>query len=187
MTYPANWKKYIDSTKNKNESLSKSLCVFSARYRIAKSLKGVDLVNISKNTQNTYLAALRVQLAHNALESLATALEKKHYNLEVINPTLAKSFRGKTGATFLASFLDFVKPNLKTNILNWLNDDDNYDLNVIAAVTRHSFVHGHFTAYGSSIANSITAQKLIQSLADALLDACDFHFSEFLKNKKNML
>lgn len=155
--------------------------IFAARYRLAKSWKEINFGRISQKTQNSYFAALRVQLAHNALEALAKAIGKKNVrDLQINDQKLSKSFRSIAGKRLLDCLINFANEDSKKRLLEWISNTDDYNLSIISAITRHSHAHGHFTAYGCGIAESLTAQKMLNSLADKLLDACDLHFGNFL-------
>ena len=111
--YPKDWKKYRDLVKQNRIQPVVGLNTFAARYRMAKALEGIDFKNIAQKTQNAYFVALRVQLAHNTLESLSRALGKKPYELEVIDWKLSKTFRSGTGIKFLSCMIEHANEPLK--------------------------------------------------------------------------
>ncbi len=179
--YPKDWKKYRDLIRENKIQLVVGLNTFAARYRMAKSMEGIYFKNIAQNTQDAYFSALRVQLAHNALESLGRAIGKRPYELEVIDSKLCRSFRNGTGIRFLSCLIEHTNEPLQSFLKQWIGNQKDYDLTRIAAATRHLHAHGLFTAHGCHVANSVRIQKTLNSLADALFISCDKHFSAFVQ------
>jgi hypothetical protein len=183
--YPKDWKKYRDLVKQNRIQPVGGLNTFAARYRMAKSLEGINFKNIAQKTQDAYFAALRVQLVHNALESLSRAMGKNAYELEVFDSKLSKSFRSGTGIRFLSCLIDHTNEPLQSFLKKWIGNQKDHDLTRIAAATRHLHAHGLFTAYGCHVANSVRIQRMLNRLADSVFKACDRHFNAFVEEREH--
>jgi len=180
--YPKGWKQYRDMIKNNQTKPVADLNIFAARYRMAKSFKGIDFGHIAEKTQHSYFSALKVQLAHNALESLSRALKKKTYELNVTDANLSSSFRSGPGIKYISCLIQYTKPTLQEKLREWIGNENNHDLNRIAAATRHLLAHGFFTAHGCNVANHISIRKMLDNLSIQVFIACDQHFDNYLKS-----
>jgi len=104
-TYPRGYERWVIASKARGGEPDVNLVQFAARYRFAGQLNGIELLNSSEETQETYLLALRIALAYSALEQLEKALLNKRIAVKSI--TLANAFRSSS----LKKFREFLIEN----------------------------------------------------------------------------
>jgi hypothetical protein len=178
MSNPSAWKRYISAVGGKP---APEFARFAARYNVATSIEGLQIVGFSDATQEAYNAAMQAALAYSALEALNKALSDKRGTRHLPDPALAKNYRASS-STKLREFLMASVDNkaLIGRLASLASDEANDDVLPVAEGIRHLMFHGDFTAHGAGAAQSKATRGFISSLADAILVRANSNFELYL-------
>lgn len=177
---------------------------FSARYRLAKSFNGINLLRYDKLTMDTYSAIMRIFLAYNAFELFLKVMPKKDLdkdnNLYLL---LNESFKNKDSeikkiANKIIAFgdengiLSAIEDKLKEGITPanlkrlqfFLSGKGDYYKHVLisAEIIRHNFAHGHLTANIKNHSRKKTIQLSKLIVDNLLFKIMDTQFSNLKFN-----
>jgi hypothetical protein len=192
MSYPTNWNSYCgligqvgpsvfdlgDDTGNVNR--------FGARFRAAKSFRGIELEGYSHDTAQGYSALCRVMFVWSAFESFMRIIDK---NQGQISPILEQY----SGSDILSKvkeldasrgFFDFIYERVNTahkRELDSFRSNDVCNIAYLASAVRHIFAHGHLTPNANKVEASVCV-NICNTLSDYLLDVMDKEFGARITN-----
>lgn len=164
---------------------------FAARFRVAKSFKGIVLEGYTSETISGYSALFRVFLVWSAFELFMALLGEKH---ETILPRLRayaparnlQAIRKHDRSGRLFSFLmQRVNPKLQKE-LRTIQTGRSNNITFVAAAARHIFAHGHLSAHANDV-----QPKDVDAICNILftfhITVMDHEFSKMVKRYKESL
>ena len=181
MNNPRDWHRYTKSIKDGTISTSKELNRFAARYRIGTSLKSIDFSEVSVNTSQGYLVALRLALAYSTLETLEMSIDKKVGFTGVMNPEIAEKIRLLGRKKFLPLLLAEIDNKKLIIKVERFTREESDDIRTIAQAVRHLTFHGTLTPHGSGLTQSIGLRKALDKSSEEIYRTVDQRFSDWLK------
>ena len=163
--YPRSWKKFMERSRELKQNTTVNLLTsnfpilsqWSARFRFAKSFKGLDLGEAYK-TEDTplgYVSIMRVFLVYSAFETYCKALNCQCGNEDQVRFLQENSLREKTLSeirkldsgnkllTFLVSHLNRNNSQIMNNFIN--GEVASINISFLAKSIRHVFAHGVLT------------------------------------------
>lgn len=155
---------------------------FAARFRVAKSLRGIDLEGIAEETSLGYAALCRVLLVYSTFETFlkitggentdAVRADLDAHGAMSLLATIRKADKDDRFFRFLQKH---VNKKLETQLKSYL---DGKPCNVadLAAAIRHIFAHGWLSP-GADKCNPKSVAKICNAVCDFLLDFMDSKFS----------
>ena len=181
--YPTGWSAYRGYIAHGDLEPNTRLARFAARYRMTRLLTRVEFDGLSANAQASYTAVLRVAMAYTALETLEGAPGIPIKSIKVTDARLANQLRDTRHAS-LREFLESsdVRPKLRDRIETLLTTDSP-DVRAAAEVVRNAFFHGTLTVHGAGVARSSALLRVMDDLADAVLDAASQRFADWLESQ----
>ena len=195
-----NWTEIIEDSKENNNLGDYGFILtfgdfsrFYARYRLAKSLKSVELEDYSLETQNGYKSMFKIFLSFSAFESY-TALVLG--NKDRFPYGSAEAFVDKQEADDLLhtlwdfgydmSFLKFIADNSRPNlqrIINKFLNNEKINVLYLAGSIRNIFAHGILTpnVWNNNVHDvSIVCDKI----SDFIINTIDYDMGKRIQNKK---
>jgi len=149
----------------------------NARYRLAKSFKGLQLDNYSSKTIEAYSSIVKLFLVYSVFENYMNCIlddtEKRIYikkgnlilhNSDEISEKILKIDKNKTFYETIKKFLDHTSQ--KREIDKFYNDEEHNIIYLISSI-RHTFAHGKLTPNFNK--NSIKVIKICNILSEYLL------------------
>ncbi len=151
----------------------KKWSLFFARYRLLKEFSGVEFHSIKGQTARGYESALKLGLAHTALEALKKARPGSHA-LPVKNREAARLVRKLRGSQF-EDFLEKTStaPALKKRLGQMFASQNIMDLTPLIEATRNSVFHGSFTPYSAGFTKSAEVRLLMDLCFHLAMDAIE--------------
>ena len=159
---------------------------FNARYRAAKSYKGIKLSDYSEQTANGYSSFVKVMFVYSAFESFM-----KIYNIKNISEThdLVSNYHNTQLIYDIKQldinnkFYDFIYERLRSQPQSELDKyfkDQHFNSLYLVSSIRHIFSHGHLTpnARGS---DPEKVRMICDKLCDFTLKLMDNEFSKSIK------
>jgi hypothetical protein len=193
--YPRSWKKFVERSRelghhpaiNPSPSNFPILSQWSARFRFAKSFKGLDLGEAYK-TEDTplgYASIMRIFLVYSAFETYCKALNCQagdEKQVRFLQDNLAKEMTlleirkadpDNNLFLFLASHLN----RCNTQIMNSFIEGGSSDINIsfLAKSIRHVFAHGVLTGNAGGL-SAKRFEKIAKLISDFLLECMDDDF-----------
>ena len=156
-----------------NPNFPKKWSLFFARYRLLKEFSGVEFHTIKGQTARGYESALKLGLAHTALESLQMARPGSHA-IAIKNKgaaRLVRKLRGSQFEDFLAK--TSTAPALKKRLGQMFASQNIMDLTPMVEATRNSVFHGSFTPYSAGFTKNADVRLLMNLSFHLILDAID--------------
>lgn len=181
--YPKAWSAYRGYIARGDLEPNTRLARFAARYRMARLLVRVEFDGLSTRAEASYTVVLRVAMAYSALETLEGAPGISQKSIKVSDLDLATRLRDPRHRR-LREFLESpaVLPKLRERVTTLLTTGSP-DVRAAAEVVRNAFFHGELTVHGAGVASSSSLLRLMDDLADAVLDAADEHFADWLESQ----
>jgi hypothetical protein len=153
----------------------------AARYRVARSLKGVVLETFSASTADGYAGLFRLFLAWAAFEQYCKALglsaeTRDRWFASHIPPDADAHIRAlDPNGCFFHLILNKVHGDTEANVAAYVKRQ-HYSVTYLAAAVRHVFAHGILTPNANK-ADPANVAGLTSYLAGILLDAMAADFS----------
>ncbi len=156
-----------------NPNFPKKWSLFFARYRLLKELSGVEFHSIKGQTARGYESALKLGLAHTALESPQKARPGSHA-LPVKNKEAARLVRKLRGSQF-EEFLGKTStaPALRERLGQMFASQNIMDLPALVEAIRNSVFHGSFTPYSAGFTKNADVRLLMDLCFHLALDAIE--------------
>lgn len=188
-TANAAWSKLVKSNIDDLESVS--INRFVARYRLAKSFKGMEFEGYRDATVSAYNTIFQLFLSYSALDILFKGIKKnKHiakykksiYSIKVKDADLAN--RLKKNTAFMEMLIEnILDETTKIELQRFCDEPERINMMGIARGCRHLTAHGEMSAAGSTALNKKNAADL-KMLSDLVLAAADNAFTEFVDSFK---
>ena len=199
--YPRSWKKFIERSRELKQNPTVNLLTlnfpilsqWSARFRFAKSFKGLDLGEAYK-TEDTplgYVSIMRVFLVYSAFETYCKALNCQCGNEDQVRFLQENSLREKTLSeirkldsgnkllTFLASHLNRNNSQIMNNFIN--GEVASINISFLAKSIRHVFAHGVLTGNAGGL-SAKRFEKISKLISEFLLECMDSDFESRVKS-----
>ncbi len=158
---------------------------FRARYRLAKSFRGLNLEGYTEDTKAGYEALTKVAFFWSAYEQMLRALKIKDGREIIKNHPMKEVIKKIKKLDSEFKFLRFVRQKLKDE--NYLKDKVTIFIDggactvlTLAASVRHIYLHGHLTANVQQLHPSIVVQ-ICDLLADSILTIIDAEFKQSIE------
>jgi|GEM_PF-899107 len=193
--YPRSWKKFIERSRESRQNPTVNLLTsnfpilsqWSARFRFAKSFKGLDLGEAYKteDTPSGYVSIMRVFLVYSAFETYCKALNCQCGNEDQVRFLQENSLGEKTLLeirkldsgnkllTFLASHLNRNNSQIMNNFIN--GEVASINISFLAKSIRHVFAHGVLTGNAGGL-SAKRFEKIAKLISDFLLACMDDDF-----------
>jgi hypothetical protein len=159
---------------------------FRARYRFAKSFRGLNLEGYAEDTKAGYEALTKVAFVWSAYEQMLRALKIQDGREIIKNYPMKEVIKKIKKLDTEFKFFRFVRQKLKDE--NHLKDKVTIFIDggactvlTLAASVRHIYLHGHLTANVQRLHPSIVSQ-ICDLLADSILIIIDSEFKESIEN-----
>ena len=164
---------FASNLRASNPTFPKKWSLFFARYRLLKEFSSVEFHSIKGYTARGYESALKLGLAHTALESLQKARPGSHA-LPVKNKEAARLVRKLRGSQF-EEFLvkTSTAPALKKRLGQMFASQNIMDLTPLIEATRNSVFHGSFTPYSAGFTKNAEVRLLMDLCFHLALDAIE--------------
>lgn len=169
-TYPRGYERWVIASKARGDEPDVNLVQFATRYRFAGQLNGIELLNSSEETRETYLLALRIALAYSALEQLEKALSNKRIAVKSI--ALANAFRSSSLKKFREFLIENSDKKLRNRLLTVTNSAQNSDVRAVIESLRHTMFHGRLNPTASGLRGKV-ARDFLASLDQHLFQHMD--------------
>jgi hypothetical protein len=186
-TSNAAWSKLVKSNIDGLETVS--INRFVARYRLAKSFKGMEFAEYKDTTISAYNVIFQLFLSYSALDILFKGIKKnKHiakykktiYAIKVKDADLAN--RLKKNKAFMKMLTDnILDETTKIELSRFCDEPSRVNMMGIARGCRHLTAHGEMSAAGSTALNKKNAVDL-KMLSDLVLVAADNAFTDFVES-----
>jgi hypothetical protein len=199
--YPRSWKKFMERSRELKQNTTVNLLTsnfpilsqWSARFRFAKSFKGLDLGEAYK-TEDTplgYVSIMRVFLVYSAFETYCKALNCQCGNEDQVRFLQENSLREKTLLeiqkldsgnkllTFLASHLNRNNSQIMNNFIN--GEVASISISFLAKSIRHVFAHGVLTGNAGGL-SAKRFEKISKLISEFLLECMDSDFESRVKS-----
>ena len=193
--YPRSWKKFIERSRESRQNPTVNLLTsnfpilsqWSARFRFAKSFKGLDLGEAYK-TEDTplgYASIMRIFLVYSAFETYCKALDcqagdenqVKLLQNHVLRKTTLLEIRKLDSDNKLFIFLASHLNENNTKIMKKFISEKTSDINVsfLAKSIRHVFAHGVLTGNAGGL-SAKKFEKISKLISHFLLECMDSDF-----------
>jgi hypothetical protein len=160
-TYPRGYQRWVIATKARGDEPDGNLVQFATRYSFAGQLNGIELLNSSEETQETYLLALRIALAYSALEQLEKALSNKQ--AAVKSTAIASAFRSNSLKRFREFLVENSETKLRNRLMTVVESAKNSDVRAVIESLRHTMFHGRLNPTASGLRSKV-ARNFLASL-----------------------
>lgn len=181
--YPISWKKFANMSARGDELLGK-VSKWSARFRLAKSFKSVDLGDdYSLDTVNLYSAITKIFLTYSAFEQYRkiyaiTDEEISQLQERCSQLTKVQKIRDLDPNNAFCAFLEkYLTANRHKQKMQKIIADGNIDIVFLAMSARHVFAHGSFAAHSTGL-SAKRFEEISQIISDFLLDCMDLDFTD---------
>jgi hypothetical protein len=161
---------------------TKGINHLNSRMRVARSFRGIQLDDFTKQTIQGYNGLFQVFLTHSAVERYcAEVFGDKYFKLQEImapydpQPVVATFINLDHKQRFYSFLCEHVDVKLRVR-LDAVLRGENINVAILSAAIRHLFVHGHLAAHtnGASPAKIYAMCKVV---SDFLLGFVDQEFS----------
>ena len=199
--YPRSWKEFIEKSRelghnpavNPSPSNFSILSQWSARFRLAKSFKGLDLGEAYK-TEDTplgYASIMRIFLVYSAFETYCKALNCQCGNEDQVKFLQDHSLRETTLLEirrldpdnklfiFLASHLNKSNVQIMNDFIK--GEVSGINISFLAKSIRHVFAHGVLTANVGGL-SARRFEKISKLISEFLLECMDNDFESRVKS-----
>ena len=164
---------------------------FAARYRLAKSFKGIKLDGYSAGTEQGYAVLLKVCLTYSAFELFLPAIGT---NQAALGALLAKYDSGAWIATIRAADIDdrfyrFIYERVNARHQQELDNyfhNDPCNVTYLASAIRHIFLHGHLTPNANQ-ASQEAVVGVSKTLYEGLMKIMDTEFEQRMAEFEDMI
>lgn len=191
--YPTAWSRFISQQRELDNLNPEELTLnfaqlsrWAARFRLAKSFKGLDLGDhyAGSDTPDLYSAITRIFFVYSAFETYCRIIglnPSRESQVKVLQDAQSQSnaietIRQLDPKSSFASFLEehLSGPELRTMMREFINGQD-VNVSFLARCTRHVFAHGVLTANSPGL-SAKRFDQVSQIISDFLLDCMDQDF-----------
>lgn len=199
--YPRSWKKFIERSRESRQNPTVNLLTsnfpilsqWSARFRFAKSFKGLDLGEAYK-TEDTplgYASIMRIFLVYSAFETYCKALDcqagdenqVKFLQDNALRKTTLLEIRKLDSDNklfiFLASHLNKSNTQIMNNFIK--GEVSGINISFLAKSIRHVFAHGVLTGNAGGL-SAKRFEKISKLISEFLLECMDSDFESRVKS-----
>jgi len=164
------------------------LARWAARFRLAKSLKALDLGDhyAGTNTPRLYSAITRIFLTYSAFETYCKIFSLNQSQVsqlqdEQIQDTIIDSIRKLDPQNTFSSFLEehLTSNTQKQMMRDFINGQD-VDISFLAKSSRHIFAHGELSAHSPNLSVKCV-EEVSQIISNFLLNCMDKDFDKRLE------
>lgn len=193
--YPKAWSRFISQTRDANNVVPEELVTnfaqlarWSARFRLAKSFKALDLGDhySGSDTPQLYSAITRIFLVYSAFETYCRIIglnPSRESQVKALQDTqslktINKSIRDLDPKNGFSSFLEehLCDSNLKKMMHEFIEGQE-VNVSFLARCTRHVFAHGVLTANSPNL-SAKRFDQVSQVISDFLLNCMDQDFDK---------
>ena len=161
----------------------KKWSLFFARYRLVSEIQGLKFHSLKGLTAEGYELALKVGLAHTALEALQNALEGDHV-IVVRDARASRILRGLRNTQFEDFLVKSCKSrNLKARVEAMFASQKPMDLIPLVEAVRNSVFHGGFTPHSSMLTRNPDVRILFDLIYLLIIDKIE---AEILEQSKRI-
>jgi hypothetical protein len=183
--YPEGWTRYVALMNSADQAIPKELAVWAARFRAAKSFRGISLEGMSDDAEKGYFVGLKLTLVDTALEAFERAIGLPPGDLGFADPDIGYDFWESREGELRAAVSALENKSMRNEIEEFLSSDadscQESDLRVILRAFRHLTAHGNFNPSSAGVYTSVSYRELLLRLADCALEVCESAFQdEFL-------
>ena len=169
--------------RTKHPTFPKKWSLFFARYRLLSELSGVEFHSIKGNTAKGYEIAIKLGLAHTALEALQQARQGSHL-IPIKDRQAARILRRLRGSQFEQFLFNTSKKSgLRARIQQMFASQDIMDLTPMVEAIRNSVFHGSFTPYSAGFTKSAEVRLLMDLCFHVLLDSIESAVQDLLSSE----
>lgn len=182
--YPKAWSRFTSQNHTSNDI--DKYARWAARFRLAKSFKGLDLGDhyTDQDTPQRYSAIARIFLTYSAFEEYCSSIgiKTKESDVRVLEDGQSQRatiqiIRKLDPKNTFPSFLEkHLKNENKLMMQRFINGQD-VNVSFLAKCTRHVFAHGVLAAHSTNL-SSKRFEEVSQIIANFLLDCMDQHFDK---------
>jgi hypothetical protein len=164
--------RYESHLRAKHASFPKKWSLFFARYRLLAEFAGVEFHSLKGHTAKGYEIALKIGLAHTALESLQNA--RPGYPIVIKDKQAARIVRSLRGSQFEDFLVNSSRASgLKARIQQMFASKSLMDLSPLVEAIRNSVFHGSFTPYSAGYTRNAEIRLLMDLCFHLILDAIE--------------
>ncbi len=188
---PKAWQRFTAQFPHKSSKTSEvdnfgKLAKWSARFRLAKSFKALDLGDAyaSSDTPLLYSAITRIFLVYSAFETYCSAvglglnnsIHMKALEENNLRDRTIQAIRNLDPENNLPRYLvDKIKSPGLINTLNSFIEGNDINVSYLARSIRHIFAHGVLSAHSVGLSSS-NFDQISQLISEFLLDCMDEDF-----------
>lgn len=163
---------YASYLRDKYPKFPKKWSLFFARYRLLSEFSGVEFHSLKGNTAKGYEIALKLGLAHTALEALQNA--RTGHPIVIKNKQAARIVRSLRGSQFEDFLINSSRASgLKARIQQMFASQNLMDLLPLVEAIRNSVFHGSFTPYSAGYTRNAEIRLLMDLCFHLILDAIE--------------
>ncbi len=163
---------FADKLTTKQSPFPKKWSLFLARYRLLTEFSGVEFQSLKGNTAKGYEIALKLGLAHTALEALQNA--RPGNPIVIRDKQAAKIVRSLRGSQFEEFLMNSSRASgLKIRIQQMFASQNIMDLSPMVEAIRNSVFHGSFTPYSAGFTKNADVRLMMNLSFHLILDAID--------------
>lgn len=163
---------YQNYLRTKHYKFPKKWSLFFARYRLLAEFSGVEFHSLKGNTAKGYEIALKLGLAHTALEALQNA--RPGQSIVIKDKQSARIVRNLRGSQFEDFLVNSSRASgLKTRIQQMFASKNIMDLSPMIEAIRNSVFHGSFTPYSAGYTRNAEIRLLMDLCFHLILDAIE--------------
>jgi hypothetical protein len=164
--------RYESHLRAKHASFPKKWSLFFARYRLLTEFAGVEFHSLKGNTAKGYEIALKLGLAHTALEALQNA--RPGHPIVIKDKQAARIVRSLRGSQFEDFLVNSSKASgLRNSIRQMFASQNIMDLSPMVEAIRNSAFHGSFTPYSAGFTKNADVRLIMNLSFHLILDAID--------------
>jgi hypothetical protein len=163
---------YASYLRVKYPKFPKKWSLFFARYRLLTEFSGVEFHSLKGNTAKGYEIALKLGLAHTALEALQNA--RAGHPIVIKDKQTARIIRSLRGSQFEEFLVNASKASgLKTRVQQMFASKNIMDVSPMVEAIRNSVFHGSFTPYSAGYTRNAEIRLLMDLCFHLILDAIE--------------
>jgi hypothetical protein len=181
--YPMSWEKFANMSVKGDELFGKA-SKWSARFRLAKSFKSIDLGDdYSLETVKLYSAITKIFLTYSAFEQyrkVYTITDEEISQLQerCSQQEKVQKIRALDPNNAFCEFLGkYLTANRHKQKMQKIIAEGNIDIIFFAMSARHVFAHGSFAAHSTRL-SAKRFEEISQIISDFLLDCMDLDFTD---------
>jgi len=179
--FPYGYSDYVRLCRKAGKAPNKQLARFATRYKLAGQLEFINLLDHSKVASEVYLRAMRITLAHTALECLQSYMDEK---LPIKNLSVARKLREKKFDKTKEFLIGEADASMRRDLRRFYLSKNDSNLNSICSIIRHTMSHGQFSPTPSGFNNKsglLILRELEESIFKSMNQAAIIVFDAEMK------